>query len=324
MAQLNAAAQQQEVSVPLPQVQEETRVEMRRQKQRRQRRDTLMFWLFILPALLIFLNVVVIPFIIGIIYSFTDWDGFNFAGSQFIGLTNYKEIFAESRFHRAFGVTFLYALFMIVFVNLIGFALALLVTSKIRSKNILRSIYFLPNMIGGLILGFVWQFIFRRLWVQVGELMNLEHIFFNWLTQRDTAFLSLVIVGVWQQAGYVMIIYIAGIQSIPTDVIEAASIDGASALQRLRHITLPLMIPTITINLFVTMSTAMKQYDLNLSLTNGGPGGSTEMIAMNIYQTAYKYLNYSEAQAKAVIFFLVIMVITVLQMGLSRRKETRL
>lgn len=292
-----------------------------KQKKRRKAVSFVGFILFLLPALLFFINVVVVPFISGIVYSLTDWDGFGFAGSNFVGFANYIAVLRDEKFLGAFGFSIQYALVMLILVNVIGFGLALLVTARIRSRNALRSIFFMPNLIGGLILGFIWQFIFSKLFVQIGEVTHLESFLFNWLTNETAAFWSLVIVGVWQQAGYVMIIYIAGLQSIPGDVMEAAQIDGAGNFQRLMRITVPLMIPSFTINLFVTLSNALKQYDINLSLTNGGPYGSTEMVAMNIYQTAYKYNDFAEAQAKAIVFFFVIMVVTLLQVNLTKRKE---
>lgn len=290
-------------------------------KKQKARRSRLTFFLFILPALLFFVNVVIVPFISGIIYSFTNWDGFSFAGSIFIGLENYVAAFTDDSFIPSFLFSFKYALAMLILVNLIGFSLALLVSSKIKTRNVLRSIYFMPNMIGGLILGFIWQFIFSKLFVQVGEVLSAEGAFFNWIVDERMAFWSLVIVGVWQQAGYAMIIYIAGLQSISNDVKEASQIDGASWSRQLRHILLPLMVPSFTINMFLTLSKALKEYDINLALTNGGPYGTTEMVAMNVFQTAYRYNDFAEAQAKAVLFFLVIMVITLLQVNLTSRKE---
>jgi len=238
------------------------------------------------------------------------------------GLQNYIDAIRDVKFTTAFGFSFLYALVMLVLVNLIGFGLALLVTSKIRTRNILRSIYFMPNLIGGLILGFIWQFIFSKLLTQIGDVTGLESIFFNWLTTPQTAFWSLVIVGVWQQAGYVMIIYIAGLQALPHE--RHGSVPRSMALHesmQLFRITIPLMIPSFTINMFVTLSNALKQYDTNLSLTNGGPYGSTEMVAMNILQTAYKYNHFAQAQAKAILFFLVIMIVTLFQVNLTKKKE---
>ncbi len=287
-------------------------------------RKNVAYFLFILPALFAFINVVAVPFIMGVTYSFTNWDGFQFAGSQFIGATNYTEAFSDSRFLNSFVFSFKYAFLMVLLVNLIGFALAILVTSKVRGRNTLRSIYLLPNLIGGLILGFIWRFIFSRLFVQIGMETGMESLFFNWLNESNSALAALVFVGVWQQAGYVMVIYIAGIQAIPEDVMEAASIDGASAWRKLTRITIPLMIPSFTINLFVTMSNAMKQFDTNISLTNGGPARSTEMVAMHIYNAAFRYRDPAEAQAKAILFFLVIMVITLGQVWTTRRKEVQL
>lgn len=290
-------------------------------KKKQARKNGFIFFLFILPALFFFANVVIIPFISGIVYSFTDWAGFSFAGSGFVGLDNYRQAFSDPRFISSFLFSFQYALAMLILVNVIGFSLALLVTSRIKSRNVLRSVYFLPNMIGGLILGFIWQFIFSKLFVQVGEVIGAEGLFYNWIIDERMAFWSLVIVGVWQQAGYAMIIYIAGLQSISSDVKEASQIDGASWGRELRHIILPLMIPSFTINLFLTLSKALKEYDINLALTNGGPYGSSEMVAMNILQTAYRYNDFAVAQAKAVIFFLVIMIVTLFQVNLTSKKE---
>lgn len=294
---------------------------LKKYKKRQARKNGVVFFLFILPALFFFANVVIVPFVSGIVYSFSDWQGFAFAGSNFVGLNNYRQAFSDPRFVTSFLFSFKYAFAMLILVNLIGFALAMLVTSRIKSKNVLRSIYFLPNMIGGLILGFIWQFIFSKLFVQLGEVLGAENAFYNWITDEKMAFWSLVVVGVWQQAGYAMIIYIAGLQSIASDVKEASQIDGASWGRQLQHILLPLMIPSFTINMFLTLSKALKEYDINLALTNGGPYGSSEMVAMNIFQTAYRYNNFAEAQAKAVLFFLVIMLVTFVQVNLTSRKE---
>ena len=291
---------------------------------RRHHRFPLYYWLFLLPALFFFINVVIIPFLIGIVYSFSNWGGFEFAGSKFVGFRNYVNAFHDSQFLSSFLLTFQYAVIMVLSVNIIGFFLALLVTRNIKSNTALRGIFFMPNLIGGLILGFIWQFIFSKLFVQIGENLHLSNIFFNWLTKPSTSFWSLIIVSTWQMAGYMMIIYIAGLQSIPSDLIEAAEIDGAGPMKRLTHITLPLMMPSFTISLFVTLSNAFKQYDTNLSLTNGGPYNTTQLVAMNIYLTAFKRNQYVLAQAKAMIFFLVIMVITLLQVYLTSKREVEM
>lgn len=202
--------------------------------------------------------------------------------------------------------------------------LALLVTSKLKSKNLLRTVYFLPNLIGGLILGFIWKFVFTKFFEQLGQMLNKSEVFFNWLDHPTMAFWSLVIVGTWQMAGYVMVIYIASIESISDEVIEAAEIDGANGFNKFKSITLPLIGPAFTISLFITLSNSFKQYDTNLSLTNGGPYGSTELITMNIFSTAFSYNKYAIAQAKAIIFFLVIMVITVVQVYSTKKREVEM
>ena len=291
---------------------------------RRRRKFPLYYWLFLLPALFFFVNVVVVPFFMGIVYSFSNWSGFSFAGSKFVGFQNYADAFQDPQFLSSFLLTFQYAVIMVVCVNVIGFFLALLVTQNLKSNTALRGVFFLPNLIGGLILGFIWQFIFSKLFVQLGEKLHMTGVLFNWLTQPSTAFWSLVIVSTWQMAGYVMIIYIAGLQSIPSDLLEAAEIDGAGPMKRLAHITLPLMMPSFTISLFITLPNAFKQYDTNLSLTNGGPYNTTQLIAMNIYQTAFNRNQYVLAQAKAMVFFLVIMVITLVQVRLTSKREVEM
>jgi raffinose/stachyose/melibiose transport system permease protein len=285
------------------------------------RKHNLSNWLFLLPALFFFANVVIIPFIIGVVYSFSDWGGFSFAGSHFAGFKNYMDAFTDSDFLSAFARTFFYAAIMVILVNVVGFMLALLVTQNIRTNNILRSVYFLPNLIGGLILGFIWQFIFSKLFVTLGQTLHMQNTFFDWLTVPNTAFISLIMVGTWQMAGYVMIIYIAGLQSIPTDVIEASKIDGAGPFQRLRTITIPLMMPSFTVSLFLVLSNSFKQYDTNLSLTNGGPYGTTELLAMNIYQTAFNHNEYALSQAKSMILFMVIVVVTLIQVHVTSKHE---
>lgn len=287
-------------------------------------RHNLVFVMFLVPALIFFINVVIVPFIIGTVYSFTDWDGFSFAGSKFVGFKYYAEAVTDGQFLTSLLLTFKYSIILVVLVDLIGFMLALIVTRKARTSTVLRGIFFMPTLIGGLILGFIWQFIFTKLFVQLGTSLNMKGVFFNWLTKPDTAFLSLIIVAIWQMSGYVMIIYIAGLQSIPGDVIEAAEIDGAGPFQRLRKIIVPLMMPSFTVSLFIVLSTSFKQYDTNLSLTNGGPYNTTQLVAMNIYQTAFNHNKYVLSQAKSMIFFLIIMVITVIQVRLTSRKEVEM
>lgn len=280
--------------------------------------------LFVIPSLFVFINVVIIPFIMGTVYSFTNWDGFAFKGSSFVGFKNYSDSFGDGKFLSSFWLTTKYTIAMIILVNIIGLSLAILVTSKIKYKNFFRGVYFVPNLIGGLVLGFIWQFVFTKLFQSIGEMTHTSKIFFNWLNDPTMAFWALVIVGVWQMSGYVMIIYIASIQSISEEVLEAADIDGANKWSIFKNITLPLIAPGFTISLFITLSNAFKQYDTNLSLTNGGPYGKTELITMNIFQTAFSSNKYAQAQAKAIMFFLVIMVITIIQIYITKKREVEM
>ena len=280
--------------------------------------------LFVIPSLFVFINVVIIPFIMGTVYSFTNWDGFAFKGSSFVGFKNYSDSFGDGKFLSSFWLTTKYTIAMIILVNIIGLTLAILVTSKIKYKNFFRGVYFVPNLIGGLVLGFIWQFVFTKLFQSIGEITHSSKIFFNWLNDPTMAFWALVIVGVWQMSGYVMIIYIASIQSISEEVLEAADIDGANKWSIFKNITLPLIAPGFTISLFITLSNAFKQYDTNLSLTNGGPYGKTELITMNIFQTAFSSNKYAQAQAKAIMFFLVIMVITIIQIYITKKREVEM
>ena len=203
------------------------------------------------------------------------------------------------------GLRLLFTILAVISVNIVGLTFAFLVTSKLRTANAARTMVFMPYLIGGLILGYIWQFVFSDVFTLIGEVTGFDSVFFNWLMDPDYALYALVFVFTWQMAGYVMIIYIAGIQGIPSEVIEASKIDGANIWQRLRKIIFPLLMPSFTISLFLTLSSAFKIYDANLSLTGGGPANSTEMFAMNIYNEIFGYGNYGFGQAKAIIFFFI-------------------
>ena len=283
----------------------------------------LWFSLFVGPILLAFIMVVIIPMVLGIYFSFTSWDGID-NNASWVGLTNYIQVFnKESGFLAAFKFTAMFAIVSVIMINFFGFSLALLVTKGMKISNVLRSIFFMPNMVGGLILGFIWQFIFTKAFSFVGAKLGLEFLK-GWLSSTSTGFWGLVILMSWQMSGYMMIIYIAALQGIPESLNEAAEIDGASAPQRLRHITLPLVAPAFTIGLFLTLSNAFKLFDQNLSLTNGGPYKSTEMLALNIYSSAFVYNKFGLAQAKAVIFLITIAIISLTQLYFSKKKEVEM
>lgn len=280
--------------------------------------------LFTAPLLIIFITVVIIPFLMGIGYSFFDWDGIAANPRVFVGLENFINLFRDQRFLDSAWVTIKFTLLSVVSVNVIGLAFALMVTTKLKTVNIARSMMFMPNLIGGLILGYIWQFIFSDAFAIIGEWTGLDGIFFNWLLDQDFALYALVLVFTWQMAGYMMIIYIAGLQGIPNDVIEASKIDGANYWQRIRKITFPLLMPSFTICLFLTLSNGFKIYDVNLSLTGGGPVNSTELFAMHIYNEIFGYSNYGYGQAKAVVFFILIAAVTLTQVYVTKKREVEM
>ena len=282
---------------------------------------SLSFWLFLTPTLVALSLVVIIPVIMGLFYSFTNWDGLAF--TEMVGFKNYQSLFQDHDFINAFWFTVKFVITTVILLNAIGLSLALLVTQKLKTSNFLRTIFFMPNMIGGLILGFIWQFIFTQAFTALGNALHLSWLQ-NWLTNETTGFWGLVIVTVWQMSGYIMIIYIAYLQNIPQEVIEAAEMDGASAWQRFTKITFPMIAPAFTVCMFLTLSNGFKIYDQNLSLTNGGPYKSTQMLALDIVNTAYNAGNFALAEAKSIIFFLIVAAISLLQVYYNRKREVKL
>lgn len=281
------------------------------------------FWAFLLPSFVLFSLVVIIPALYGLGYSFTDWNGIS-KNITFVGMQNYIEIFtSDTDFLHAFLFTTVFAVLAVLGVNLTGFLLALLVTSKAKGSTLMRGAFFMPNLIGGILLGFTWQFIFVQAFGAIANATGWT-FFANWLSDTKTSFAGLLILVIWQLAGYMMIIYIAQIQNIPDNLLEAASIDGAGYFQKLRHIILPLVAPAFTIGLFLSLTTCFKLYDQNLALTNGGPYNSTEMLSLNIYNTAFKYNELGVAQAKAVVFLIVVAGIGLTQLHFSKKREVEM
>lgn len=286
-------------------------------KSKKEKIKTFMIFAFI--PLFAFVTVLVIPFILGVIMTFTNSNGVNIG--DFVGFSNYAEALSEKEFYVTLYTTVKFVFFSMILVNLVGFGLALLVTSGIKGQNAYRSIFFVPNLIGGIILGFIWQFIFGRVLVFIGSFTGIELIKQSWLVDSSKAFWAIIVVTVWQQSGYMMLIYIAGIIGIPKELIEASKVEGASGLQQLIKIKLPLMMQSFTISLFLTLKNAFMMYDVNLSLTGGGPYRSTELITMNIYNDAFLYQKFGTAQAKAVMLFIIVAIIAVLQVYFTKRKE---
>ncbi|MCR5277908.1 MAG: sugar ABC transporter permease [Lachnospiraceae bacterium] len=278
-------------------------------------RKIALFLLFAGPSMVLFILFIIIPFVFGIYLTMTNWDGFSTA-KEFVGFRNYVSIFGEKEFWSSIWLTIKYVTACVIFVNGIAFLLAYLLSSGIKGENFLRAGFFTPNLIGGIVLGFIWQFIFNRVLTMLPIFPDQ-----SFLSDPIKAFWAMVIVETWRSSGYMLLIYIAGFVGVSRDYIEAARIDGANSRQILWRIRLPLMMQSFTICLFLTLSSAMKVYDMNLSLTDGGPYGATRMAAMTIFDKAFTYHDYGMGQSEAVVFFLIMLVIAIVQLNVTRKRE---
>ncbi|MCR5670903.1 MAG: sugar ABC transporter permease [Butyrivibrio sp.] len=276
------------------------------------------FALFGLPSTFIWFSVVIVPFAYGLWITFTDWNGLAMK-INYIGLENYRHILTDPAFMGAFWKTVVYALFTVLLSNLLGFILALVVTSGIKGQNLFRTGFFTPNIIGGIILGYIWNFIFTFGITKLGELTGIGWLETSWLTNPVRALIALIIVSAWQMSGYLMVIYIAGLTAVPSELMEAAKVDGATGLQTVVQVKLPMIRGTIAICVFLAISRCFMSFDTNLSLTAGGPYKSTELIAYKIYQTAFTSMDFGEGQAQAIILFIIVSVISLLQVYFTRK-----
>lgn len=271
------------------------------------------FPIFLVPTFVAFVVGFVIPFLVGMYLSFCKFT--TVTDSRFVGLDNYKYIFSDGTFLHSLWYTALFTVVAVVSINVIAFTIALFLTKKIRGTNIFRTVFFMPNLIGGIVLGYIWQLIFNGILLYFDKTLTFS---------ASYGFFGLLILLNWQQIGYMMIIYIAGIQNIPPDVLEAAKIDGATDLQILRKVTIPMVMPSITISVFLTLTNSFKLFDQNLALTAGEPSGKSEMLALNIYNTFYGRAGFEGVgQAKAVIFFLIVAALALVQLYVTKRKEVQ-
>lgn len=269
---------------------------------------------------LVFAAVVIVPFIYGLYLTFTSWDGVS-KSKPFVGLANYMATFQDSAFWAALGRTFIYSFVAVILVNVVAFILAYLVTRGVKGQNFFRAGFFVPNLIGGIVLGYVWKFVFNRALVALGESFSIGALSTSWLATSGGAMLCLIIVAVWQYAGYMMLIYVAGFMSVSNDVLEAAKIDGCTDFQTIVHISVPLMVSSFVQCLFLTITRCFMVYDVNLSLTKGEPFNSSVMAAMHVYNQAFTYKNYGTGQAEALVLFVVCAVIGVLQVYIGKKAE---
>ena len=273
------------------------------------------FPIFVLPTLIAFSFAFIIPFVMGVYLSFCKFK--TITNAQFVGLENYIKIFADKDFVNAFGFTLKFSVVSIITINVFAFILALALTRKIKGTNLFRTVFFMPNLIGGIILGYIWQQMINAVLLKYETTLVANPTYGFW---------GLVILMLWQQIGYMMIIYIAGLQSIPSDYIEAAKVDGATAWQTFWKVKIPNLMPTITICLFLSITNGFKLFDQNLALTGGAPAHSTEMLALNIYNTFYSRAGIAWqgiGQAKAVIFCILVVAISMIQLKATRSKEVQ-
>lgn len=284
------------------------------------------FYLLITPAIILYTLVVMIPFITGIVYSFTAWRGTYFDKSKglFVGFDNYVAALKNEKFINSFLYTTLYAIIAVVAITTVSLLLAILIDKVRKSEGLFRTTLFMPNLLGGLALGYIWQFIFEIVYSKVlfADTGILHVEFLTYLTQgKYKALIALIIMTTWQYAGYMLIIFTAGINSIPKDIYEAADIDGASPWTRFRKITMPLLAPSFTIVIFLNLANSFKLLDQNVALTNGA--FDTRMLALQILRTVKDKTppDYGQAQAQAVIFFIVIALITLFQVRFNKSKE---
>ncbi len=292
--------------------------------------NKLVFWGFLSPALFAYLLVLIVPFLLGFYYSLTDWTAVAGDTVHYIGLANYRSMFHDLQFLYSLGLTFVFAAICIILINSVALMLAILVTRKLPLQKFFRAGFFIPNLIGGLVLGFIWQFIYNNVIPSIGDALawpGLEQLLI--LADAKWAVLGVTLAYTWQYAGYIMMIYIAALLNVPQSLIEACDLDGASALQKFRYVLFPLIAQAFTISSFLTLVTSFKQFDILVSLSSGGPslqlGGesinATELLTLNIYDAAFKFNQMGQGQARAIVFFVILMFVSILQVQYNKKRE---
>ena len=280
------------------------------------------FLLITIPVLVLFFCFNTLPLIKGFIYSFTNFKGYG--TYDFVGLRNYKDLFTDARVGRSYLFTFKYAIVCTIIVNVISLLLALGLNAKIKGKTVLRGIYFIPNILGGLVIGYIFSFFFTYILPAAGQAAGIEWLSSSILAKESTAWFGIVIVGAWQAIAMNTIIYISGLQTVPEEVYEASMLDGASKWKQFWKVTFPLVMPFVTINLVLSTKNFLMVFDQIMSLTKGGPAQSTESISYLIYKNGMDGGQFGFQSANAVIFFIVIVVISVMQLTITGKKEEQL
>lgn len=288
------------------------------------KRNRKRYLLLILPAFILYTFTLVIPLLGGTFpNALTNWNLMK-GTKQFVGLDNYIRLLQDKNFQQAIVFTLILGIVTIIFTNLLAFITAFFLSEKIFGGSISRAMFFLPNIISGVMVSYVWYFIFTRAIPDMGKMLSnrfLSNI--SWFGTPGWAFAATTIVSVWQGTGFLMILYIAGLQTIPKDVLEAAKLDGCVGIKKIAYIELPLLMTTVTVNLFVSIANSFKAFDIPFALTGGGPGGSTQTIALDIYNDAFGSFRYGYASAKSVILFLMVAAVTLVQLWITRKKEVQ-
>ena len=277
------------------------------------------YLMFAGPGTILFLAVVIVPFIYGLYLTLTSWDGVS-RSKPFVGFENFANAFKDADYWAAMGRTVIYSIIAVILINIVSFALAYLVTKGIKGQNFFRAGFFVPNLIGGIVLGYVWKFVFNRAFVALGSAIAGGTVP-SLLSTPSGAMFSLILVSVWQYAGYMMLIYVAGFMSVSADVKEAAMIDGCTPNQAMRNVTIPLMRASFVQCIFLSITRCFVVYDVNLSLTKGEPFNSSVLAAMHVYNQAFTYKNYGLGQAEALILFIVCAAVGVTQVMIGKRGE---
>lgn len=293
-------------------------------KRRKRIKNIINYALFMGPAVVLFVVIGLIPFFYEIWYSFTNWNGIR-KDCNFVGLSNYIQVITnDTKYWHSMWFTIKFAVCVLIFSNVLGFIWAYGLSQKIPFRNVMRAGFYIPRIVGGVILGFLWRFIITELFPLIGRITGIAAFSQKWFQTETSSFWAMVIVMTWSMAGYMMIIYVAGLASISSDYIEAATIDGAKSSHVLRYIILPLLMPSVTQCLFLSMVNSLKVYDLNISLTNGNPFRLSEAVTMNVYQTAFSSNQMGYGSAKALILVMVIAGVSLIQVAITSRKEVEL
>ena len=287
-------------------------------------KENLTFFSFVLPALLLYVIIFIIPMLGSVIYSFTNWDGIA-STFHFVGFKNYIKAFTDDqRFIQVLGNTMKFAVINVALVNVVALGFAMLLDMRLRYRNIYRSIIFMPNAISLIIVAFLWQFMYTKIYPEFVKSIGLDVLDISWFASGRTAIVAIAVALLWQCVGYYMVVYITGLQTIDSSLMESADIDGASGWKKIRYITLPLIMPSIVVCVFLTIASSFKQFELFFQMTNGGPGSSTEVVSLNIYNEAFIKSNVGYGSAKAVILFVIVLIFTSFQLKVFKSKEVEM